>query len=69
MGFSQSQVAKILGLRYSNMVSRWEDGLHFPSAEYLLKLSVLYKTLPNELYYEVVREYKNSLNDDSVSLH
>ncbi len=43
------------------MVSRWEKGFAIPNGEHLLKLSILYKTLPNELYYELVREYQRDL--------
>lgn len=61
MGFSQAEVARRLNLKCSNMVSRWERGQAIPNGKYLLMLSVLYKTLPNELYYELVKEYQKSL--------
>lgn len=64
MGLSQTEVARKLKLRCSNMISRWEKGQAMPNGEYLLKLSILYKTLPHELYYELVREYQKDLYPD-----
>jgi transcriptional regulator with XRE-family HTH domain len=57
MGFKQTDVAQKLKLRSSSMVSRWEKGLCMPSSEDLLKLSILYKTLPHELYANLITEY------------
>jgi len=43
------------------MISRWERGVTMPSTENLLKLSILYKTLVNELYYHLGKEYQQEL--------
>lgn len=61
MGFQQKEVAYRLGLENTAMISRWEKGLAMPSGENLLKLSKLYKTLVNELYYELGKEYEREL--------
>jgi|GEM_PF-6872500 len=43
------------------MISKWEKGQKMPSARNLLKLSILYKTLANELYYELGVQHKSEL--------
>ena len=58
MGFSQEEVKKRLNLKSTSMISRWERGITMPSGDNLLKLSVLYKALVNELYYELSKEYQ-----------
>lgn len=60
-GYTQKEVAVLLGVADTAMISRWERGLTMPSGEHLLKLSKLYKTLVNELYYELGKEYEQEL--------
>lgn len=68
MGFQQKDVAEKLGLTDTAMISRWEQGVSMPSGENLLKLSILYKTLVNELYNELIKEYQQELfNEDNNS--
>ncbi len=68
MGFQQKDVAEKLGLTDTAMISRWEQGVSMPSGENLLKLSILYKTLVNELYSELIKEYQQELfNQDNNS--
>lgn len=64
MGFRQAEVAKLLGLKNPSMISRWEQGHIMPRADYLIKLSILYKTLVNELYSELSEEYQKELFPD-----
>lgn len=47
------------------MVCRWERGISMPTGEQLLKLSILYRVLPTELYFEAVKEYEKELVDIS----
>lgn len=61
MGYKQNEVAKLLGLKSASRISRWEKGLAMPSVENLIKLSVLYATLMNELYFEMYTNYKVQL--------
>jgi transcriptional regulator with XRE-family HTH domain len=57
MGYSQEDIRRKLRLQSTSMISRWESGQKMPSGENLLKLSVLYKTLVNELYLGLTKEY------------
>ncbi len=58
MGYKQNEVAKLLGLKSASRISRWEKGLAMPSVENLIKLSAIYSTLMNELYWEMYMEIK-----------
>ena len=62
MGYKQKEVAKLLGLKSASRISRWEKGLAMPSVENLIKLSALYSTLMNELYWEMYKEIKKGIN-------
>lgn len=59
-GYSQGDVAAILGLVNKARISLWENGIAYPGIENLLKLSIVYKTLPSELYSDL---YKKLLGD------
>lgn len=51
-GYTQTQVAKKLGMKQSNLISEWEKGITAPGLDNLLKLANLYNTLIEELYFE-----------------
>ena len=61
MRYTQTAVMRKLKLNSTSMISRWEQGKTMPSAENLLKLSILYKTLANELYYELGKTFQMEL--------
>lgn len=50
VGLSQKQVAKLLGLNDTSPLSRWENGLMYPSIVRVFQLCRIYKTIPQELY-------------------
>jgi len=53
MGFSRKEVMEALGLQTTTHICDWERGERLPGVQNLLKLSVLYKTLPDSLLYEL----------------
>ncbi len=61
MGYTQGDIMLKLQLESTSMISRWERGMTMPSADNLLKLSILYKTLVNELYYDLGTMYQMEL--------
>lgn len=61
MGFTPKQVARRLGHKDTSLISRWETGKANLSLENALRLSKLYKTLVNELVYELDREIGQKL--------
>jgi len=58
MGYSQADVAKQLGMKRTNRISEWERGDALPSLINLLKLSIIYRTIPTDLYFELFQELK-----------
>jgi transcriptional regulator with XRE-family HTH domain len=66
MKMSQAEVAARLSLESTAMISRWERGEALPSLENALKLSVLYKTLVNELFYKAYKGAQMELFADEA---
>ena len=56
MRFTQKEVADKLGFESTATISRWERGITIPSMENAMMLSKLYKTLLNELFWELDRD-------------
>lgn len=61
-GLQQKEVAEILGLKSASMISRWEKGLCLPSVLNLFKLAVLYRTMADALFIDLVRALRNDLH-------
>ena len=61
MGYKQKDVALLMNLRDTSHISRWEKGLSLPSTINLLKLSIIYRTFPNELYYNLLLELRHKV--------
>ena len=57
MGYEQIEVAFLLGLKSHARVSEWEAGISKPSLDNLLQLSMIYRTMPDELYYDLRQEF------------
>lgn len=57
-GYSQKDVARILGHGSTSIISRWEKGISIPNLFSLVKLSILYKTLIDQLYFDIVRDLR-----------
>lgn len=54
-GLLQKDVARVLGLRSSTVVSRWEKGLSAPNLKNLLKLAILYRTMVDTFFIDLRR--------------
>jgi transcriptional regulator with XRE-family HTH domain len=66
-GYSQKEVAFLLGFSYTATISKWEKGFLLPDTRYLFLLCHLYSGAPQELYGDLwqslmeeidVRKYK-----------
>jgi transcriptional regulator with XRE-family HTH domain len=68
MGYKQKDVAYLLGLVSTNRISQWEHGLTLPSSINLIKLSVIYHTIPTELYFELIQSYRYELKQKEEKL-
>ena len=60
-GYTQKQVAGLIGICNTSMVSRWEKGRRFPSPLNIFRLAVLYKTMADALYIDLVRELSREI--------
>src|SRR5512137_1661502 len=52
-GISQRQVAHLLGISNTSMISRWEKGRCFPSLVNLFRLAAVYSTMVDALYWDL----------------
>lgn len=57
----QRHVAELLGLQSTTQLLLWEKGIALPNSYNLIKLSVIYKTLPNELYWDLYQELREEI--------
>ena len=60
-GLNQKQAARILGIRSSGMISRWERGIGLPSSWNIFKLAALYRTMADPLFPNVTRLLRTDL--------
>lgn len=60
-GLRQKDVARILKLRSTSMISRWENGIVLPNSLNILRLSLLYRTLIDILFIDLMRRLKEDL--------
>ncbi len=67
-GLKQKDVAKILGLRNTSVISRWEKGVSFPNPKYLFRLAVLYRTMVDALFIDLIRFLRKDLQKKETSL-
>ena len=68
MQYRQTDVAFLLDLNTTSRISRWEKGVSFPNTINLLKLSIIYRTFPNELYFNLLIELRHTLLKKEKSL-
>ena len=60
-GLKQNDVARILGLKSTSMVSRWEKGACLPSAINLFRLAALYRTMTDALFIGLLRAVRDDV--------
>jgi len=61
-GLKQKEVARILGIKSASMISRWEKGVCLPCTLNLFKLAVLYRTMADALFIDLLRALKGELH-------
>ncbi|MBW4891134.1 helix-turn-helix domain-containing protein [Mucilaginibacter sp. HMF5004] len=66
MGYSQRQVATLLGLHDTVPICQWEKGAKLPNTVNLIKLSLIYRTYPNELYDELFYTFRADLKEKEL---
>ncbi len=60
-GLTQKQVAAIMDLRSTSMISRWEAGACLPETINLLSLAIVYRTSTEGLLFDFMRELRARL--------
>lgn len=63
---TQRDVAVLLNVSQGR-VSAWENGEVFPSMVNFLKLSILYSTLCNELYLDLLKEFQTEFENRNIN--
>lgn len=63
-GLRQVDVAEMLGHMSADRISHWEKGFAAPGLVNLFKLSILFKTPPQELYPKLYAEIQDDLNKE-----
>lgn len=61
VGLKQKEVAEILGLKNSGMISRWEKGICLPSLINAIKLAGIYSVLVDALFFPLIRMIKRKI--------
>ena len=62
-GLGQKDVAFLLGHHSISQISRWERGKRIPSTIEVLKLSIIYRRLVNDLLREYYEELTEGINE------
>jgi transcriptional regulator with XRE-family HTH domain len=60
LGLSQLEVAERIGVSIQSL-DRWEKGKGMPSLPHLLTISAIYKTLTDEIYFNLYKKAKMKL--------
>ena len=79
MRYSQDDVAVILGKKNHAIISKWEKGMILPGLINIFKLSILYRTPPENLFPELSialkeevsaeeRKYKSLKNKKKIDI-
>ncbi|MHB8579167.1 MAG: helix-turn-helix transcriptional regulator [Ignavibacteriaceae bacterium] len=63
-GLKQQDVAKILGIKGSSRISRWEKGECIPTMVNALKLSILYRVMVDSLFIDLLRNLREETQKD-----
>jgi len=58
MGYTQDDVAYLLGLESKTEISRWEKGITIPKAANVMRLAYIYHTFAEELFREFYKEVR-----------
>ena len=67
-GYSQREVAQILGFSSVAQISRWERGEKDPNLKHALQLSALYKRLVNDLFWDLYQEQRGRVAKEKIKI-
>jgi transcriptional regulator with XRE-family HTH domain len=58
MGYTQDDVAYLLGLHSKTEISRWEKGTTVPLTDNVIRLAYIYHTFTEELFREYYKQVR-----------
>jgi transcriptional regulator with XRE-family HTH domain len=67
-GLRQKEVAKILGLKSGSRISKWEKGECLPNMVNLFRLSILYRTMTDAPYRDLLETLREEISARENSL-
>jgi len=60
-GYTQIEVAKILGIKNSSKISKWEKGECFPNLINALKIAILYRVMVDSIFIDHLRHLREEM--------
>jgi len=60
-GLTQEDVVRILGLKNTSTISRWEVGVRLPKPPNMFKLAVLYRVMADALFINLRRSLQEEV--------
>ena len=60
-GYTQIEVAKILGIKCSSKISQWEKGECFPNLMNALRISILYRVMVDSIFIDHLRHLREEM--------
>lgn len=66
--YKLQDVAYLLGHTHQDMIGRWERGVCLPKGADLLKLCLIFRTLPHDLYPDLADFFKREITMREQSL-
>ncbi|HEY3489577.1 MAG TPA: helix-turn-helix transcriptional regulator [Candidatus Deferrimicrobiaceae bacterium] len=67
-GLKQKEVARLLGIKNTSLISRWENGERFPRPIKLFQLAIVYRTITEALYLDTVRQLREEIMKKEESI-
>jgi transcriptional regulator with XRE-family HTH domain len=67
-GLKQKEVAAILGLKSASRISCWEKGSCLPSLVNMLRLSILYHTMPDALFSDLIGTLREEIRQKETKI-
>jgi len=61
-GYKQKDVARILGIKSSSKISRWEKGECIPTLVNALKISILLRVMVDSLFVDLLRQLREDIH-------
>jgi len=60
-GLQQKQVAEILGVKSTSIISRWENNVSYPDLINAFKLATIYRVMVDALYIDLKESVSNDI--------